>query len=240
MNPYKAYIEAFDKYINVPFYKRFEIFLSILIVSLQVWSLYQLLQHYYFLSMPRFVGTIIISFLITDFFNGLVHLIVDNNTNYTSLWGPYVAAFHTHHIKPTYKQYDILQVYLFESGHKFWLAIFLLILCPLQYRLHLNPEFELGLIAFVILSSLAEVSHYLCHKKSNTKITKFLQSCGLLLNMSHHRIHHINDNVNYAFLNGMSDPLLNIIAKLFFKGYKNHSDKHARFYFYKTIDKDII
>lgn len=238
MNPYKAYRLAIDKYIKVPFYKRIETFLSILIVVLQAWSLYQLAQHYYFLSMSRFFGTLIISFLMTDFFNGLVHLVVDNNTNYSSCWGPYVAAFHTHHIKRTYKQYDILRVYFFESGHKFWLVIFLLILCPLQYKLILNPELELGLMAFGILSSFAEVSHYLCHKQSNVKITTFLQNCGLLLNMKHHRVHHISDNVNYAFLNGMSDPLLNIIAKRFFKGYKNHSDKHARSYFY-TSNKNM-
>lgn len=81
------------------------------------------------------------------------------------------------------------------------------------------------LVYFGILSSIAEVSHYLCHT-SDSKVAKFLARIGLLLSREHHNHHHHSDNMNYAFLNGMTDPLLNLIARVFFTGYKTTTDKH--------------
>jgi hypothetical protein len=42
----------------------------------------------------------------------------------------------------------------------------------------------------------------------------------------YHARHHRNDNVQYAFLNGMSDPLLDLIARKFYTGYKTTTDNH--------------
>ena len=60
-------------------------------------------------------------------------------------------------------------------------------------------------------------------------MVKFLQKYNILLSPSHHRYHHSHDNMNYAFLNGLSDPLINIIAKkMKFTGYKNNADQHVK------------
>jgi hypothetical protein len=57
-----------------------------------------------------------------------------------------------------------------------------------------------------------------------------MRRSGLLLSKRHHGRHHIEDNVNYAFLNGMSDPLINIIAKKLYPGYKSTTDLHYALY----------
>ena len=118
-----------------------------------------------------------------------------------------------------------------ESGHKFWLAIYLIILAFMQYFFTINANLNLGFVAFGIFSSIAEISHYWCHNPPrNNVIIAFLQKYRILLSLKHHRIHHTQDNMNYAFLNGVSDPLLNIIARRFFKGYKDRSDRHVATY----------
>jgi hypothetical protein len=76
-----------------------------------------------------------------------------------------------------------------------------------------------------IISSIAEVSHYLCHS-STSALAGFLGNCGLLLSKRHHARHHLQDNSYYAFLNGLTDPLLNRIAAVFYKGYKHNTDLH--------------
>jgi sterol desaturase/sphingolipid hydroxylase (fatty acid hydroxylase superfamily) len=86
-----------------------------------------------------------------------------------------------------------------------------------------------------ILSSVAEVSHYLCHT-SNSQLTLIFSKYGLLLSKKHHARHHLEDNVNYAFLNGWSDQLLNLIAKQFYPGYKNTTDRH--YANYDTLDAE--
>jgi len=44
--------------------------------------------------------------------------------------------------------------------------------------------------------------------------------------MRHHRL----DNVNYAFLNGMTDPLINWIAAVYYHGYQKTTDQHTALY----------
>jgi len=92
-----------------------------------------------------------------------------------------------------------------------------------------NAYLLLGLTLVGILSSVAEVSHFLCHN-AKSKTVLFLQKIGLLLSMEHHHNHHAKDNQSYAFLNGMSDFLLDRIAKRFYGGYKENSDLHSEGY----------
>ena len=160
--------------------------------------------------------TLIFSYLLTDFINGFVHMIVDNSTNYSSFLGPFVAAFHTHHAKLKYKEPNPIKIYYYKSGHKIWLVVYLCMLCFIQLCYNLPSNVELAMVAFGIFSSAAEVSHYWCHKKENSKVVSFLQTRHVLLNVEHHRLHHAQDNINYAFLNGATDPLLNLIARYFF------------------------
>jgi sterol desaturase/sphingolipid hydroxylase (fatty acid hydroxylase superfamily) len=61
-------------------------------------------------------------------------------------------------------------------------------------------------------------------------LTQVLAKCGLLLSKRHHAHHHLEDNMNYAFLNGFSDPVLNVIAKRYYPGYKTTTDRHFACY----------
>lgn len=222
---------AIVKYNVVSLYVQFETLLAVMVVSLQALSVFNLMQTYHYHGAVSFIITLLITYLATDFFNGLVHMIVDNNTNYTSIWGPFVAAFHLHHAKLKYTKRHPLKIYFTESGHKFWLVIYLIILTNSQKYFYLNTNLNLGLVIFGVLSSIAELSHYWCHNvPKKNRIIPFLQKYHVLLSLKHHRVHHTNDNTNYAFLNGISDPLLNIIARHCYKGYKNHSDKHVAIY----------
>ena len=57
-----------------------------------------------------------------------------------------------------------------------------------------------------------------------------MRSAGLLLSKRHHARHHRDDNVNYAFLNGLSDPMLNAIARRCSRGYRSTTDLHYAAY----------
>lgn len=223
--------QAMDRYQTHRIYQQLALIVSTLILGLQVFSLFNVLfsihdPHYLWLAFAFFLA-----YVATDFINGLAHLIMDNATHYTSPAGPFIAAFHFHHARQNYVIRHPLKVYFYESGTKFWLLIYLIALCLLQYEVELNTTINVALVCIGILSSVAEVSHYYCHNATvkNTWI-KWLQKNKLLLSMEHHKHHHGCDNTHYAFLNGISDPLLNAIAHAFYGGYKNHADKHTAAY----------
>ncbi|MCA0403198.1 MAG: fatty acid desaturase family protein [Proteobacteria bacterium] len=226
----KEFKLAIEKYQKLSLYMNFEWLIAIIIISLQGFTLVNLIQSYQHPGLFVLIFCFIIAYLATDFFNGLIHMMMDNNTQYTSVVGPFIAAFHLHHSKLKYTEKHPLIIYFNESGHKIWLAFYLVFLCLIQLKLHLNTELNLILTLFGILSSWAELSHFWCHNSSNSKIIIFLQKYYVLLSMKHHRLHHCQDNINYAFLNGLSDPLLNLIARFYYKGYKNNSDKHVDAY----------
>jgi hypothetical protein len=167
----------------------------------------------------------ILAFVLADFFNGLVHLIMDHNDHYTSFVGPFIANFHLHHKTPVYKQNPLWLVYFNETGAKVWL-VFFLVIATVAFNIWLVPPSVIALVAyFAIFSSVAEVSHYLCHVPHSNFLT-FLGNVGILLGKKHHSKHHRFDNQDYAFLNGMTDPVLNLIARRFFPGYKQRTDLH--------------
>jgi hypothetical protein len=224
------FARAISKYNTISKYMAFENLLGVVIVTLQVLSLLTLIQNYHGYGVFGFMATLFLAYLATDFFNGLTHMIIDNTTQYTSMVGPFIAAFHMHHYKLVYTKKHPLHIYFTESGHKFWLVFYLILLTVVQHTVTLNALLNLGLVAFGIFSSVAELSHYWCHSAKTNALISFLQKHHILLNLKHHRLHHINDNINYAFLNGVSDPLLNVIARHCCKGYKNRSDKHVALY----------
>lgn len=227
----KEYEVAIEKYKNIPWYIRIEIFFSIVVITLQSETTVTLFQQYNSTGIFFIIATIFISYFLTDFINGLVHMIVDNNDRYNSIVGPFVAAFHLHHIKLTYQEKHPIKIYFYESGHKIWLVFYLMIIFTIQRLTHLNFCLNLGLVSIGVLSSISELSHFWCHNKKQTnRFIRFLQENKILLSMQHHKLHHQKDNINYAFLNGMSDPILNRIAKQFYSGYKNFSDKHVAAY----------
>lgn len=196
-------------------------------VSLQCYLLYLVLP--LSIGVPFQVLAFTAAYLAADFFNGLVHMFMDSYDDYESAAGPLIAAFHLHHRTPVYKQHNLLLVYFNESGAKNWLVGYLAGAAILIKAVSLPPVLAYGMAYFGILSSLAEVSHYCCHA-ADPRLAWYLRSLGLFLSKKHHGRHHIEDNVNYAFLNGITDPLLNIIARRISSGYKRTTDMHYAFY----------
>jgi hypothetical protein len=167
----------------------------------------------------------ILAFVLTDFLNGIIHMIMDHKEDYDSFYGPLVANFHLHHQTPKYTRRSLPVIYFNETGAKIWLVPYLVLVLFLVMQGSFTPFVLHTLVYIGILSSVAEVSHYLCHT-SDSRVARYLSRMGILLSRKHHAYHHAADNMNYAFLNGMSDPLINIIAKTFFAGYKNTTDAH--------------
>lgn len=200
---------------------------SILVVSLQLLVLYLVLP--LSLGAPLQVLSFFTAYLAADFLNGLVHMYMDNNGNYDSPVGPLIAAFHLHHRTPLYKEKTLPVVYFNESGSKIWLVGYLLAAALLIESAILPPFLSWTLAYIGIVSSFAEVTHYCCHVP-DSGITRVINRSGVFLSKRHHARHHIADNVDYAFLNGLTDPLLNVIAKKFYRGYKNTTDLHYAAY----------
>ncbi len=221
-----SFNNAMQRYHDSNYYQYIYKVVSVLNVSMQVYLsvvLFTLATPWY-----SFVAIMIVAYLVTDFINGYVHMYMDNNHNYDSLVGPFIASFHLHHQNPNYRDFPIWKIYFNESGSKFWLVPFLMLTIVVSL-FSANEYFLLFLIFIGIFSSVAEVSHFLCHN-SNSKIVLFLQKTHILLSMKHHIHHHEKDNQSYAFLNGSSDVILDKIATKFYSGYKEHSDLHAKMY----------
>jgi sterol desaturase/sphingolipid hydroxylase (fatty acid hydroxylase superfamily) len=218
---------AMERYEKAGIYKAIYKTVSVVNVSLQLYLLYLVLPLSIGLSLQ--ILSFVAAYLAADFMNGLVHMFMDSNDDYDSVAGPLIAAFHLHHKTPLYKKNNILFVYLNESGAKNWLVGYLLIAVILIRTMYIHPVLSYSMVYVGILSSVAEVSHYCCHV-SDSGIARYLRYLGLFLSKKHHEEHHISDNVNYAFLNGFTDPLLNIIARKYCRGYKNTTDKHYAAY----------
>lgn len=222
----KEFNEAMKKYHTIKYYQLTYKVVSSINVGLELILLYILFT----LSVPFvwIIPILFISYFITDFINGLVHLYMDNNDSYNYFFGPFISSFHLHHKTQRYKDKNIFLVFFDESGTKFWLIAYLLFVLALSF-ISINHVVLSVMILVGILSSVAEVSHFLCHN-SKSRFVKFLQNTGLLLSSKHHQKHHNDDNTGYAFLNGMSDKLIDKIAKKFYKGYKYNSDRHYENY----------
>ncbi len=214
---------AMERYEEKRQYKLLGKAVSIINVSLQILLLFRVST----LSIG-WVGQIVAfvsAMLVTDYLNGLVHLYMDNNDNYNSWAGPLIANFHLHHRTPRYQDRNIFVVYFVETGSKVWLVFYLSAILYLSSFFQLKPVMFYTLVYIGILSSVAEVSHYLCHNSQST-IVNFLARSKLLLSKQQHAHHHREDNCNYTFLNGVTDPLVNAIAKKYYAGYKNGTDLH--------------
>jgi hypothetical protein len=221
--------QAIEKYHKNPIYNRLQKLVSLLIITSQALTLVAPYKVYDGTSFITVFCIFILAYITTDFINGLAHMYMDNNTNYMCVAGPLIAAFHLHHAKPQYNTRPALKIYFHESGSKFWLLGYLFLLIWLQKSNALPYTLNVGLVFIGILSSLAEVSHYWCHNSQN-KLIIILQKYRVLLSKQHHMSHHRLDNTHYAFLNGISDPLINLISHYYYQGYKNHADKHTAAY----------
>jgi len=157
----------------------------------------------------------LVGYVFADLVNGIVHIIADNNTRYSGPLGPLVAVFHQHHHR-AYQERPLALVYVTEIGSKVWLVPVLL-----------ASTSSAVLVFFGVFSGLAEVSHYLAHRTRRGRFVRLLQRAWVLLPPDHHAVHHREDNNNYAFLNGMSDPLLNLISRGLRLGYVERADRDS-------------
>lgn len=226
--------EAMRLYTQKSFYTYFNFLISASNITLQIALIFQLAK----IDLPllqRFI-CFILAYLFADFINGLVHLYMDNNENYQGFAGPFIANFHLHHKRPRYQKKPLPLIYFFETGSKVWLLPTQAFIFALTFLGLIPSSLAVFLIYFSILSSVAEVSHYLCHT-INARWVTILGDLRILLPRKHHALHHAYDNMNYAFLNGVSDPLLNFIAKHSVKGYKKTTDLHFADYDMANNDK---
>jgi len=184
----KQFNAAMELYTGKPVYKSVGRTVSTVNVFLQIYLLIQIA------AMPIDpawqIIAIFLAFILADFVNGLVHLYMDNNDSYESIAGPFIANFHLHHKKPMYRRHPLLLVYFNETGSKIWLVGYLILVSLLLGAAGFNPVVMHILVYAGILSSVAEVSHYLCHT-SNSSIAMFLGRTRLLLPKRHHAKHHM-------------------------------------------------
>lgn len=219
--------QAMEKYHSNPLYSGFGIFIATSSISLQLLLLMRLFSSP--MTLWLHIIAFLLAYLLTDLLNGLIHMVMDHHDNYTACYGPLVAQFHLHHRTPRYTRRPLPLVYFHETGAKIWLTPYLLVVWWL-FSAATIPSLLLTILVYVgVLSSVAEVSHYLCHS-SDSKWVGGMAKLGVLLSRSHHTLHHTQDNTNYAFLNGMSDPLINRIARRYYNGYKQHTDTHFAAY----------
>lgn len=216
-------------------YKLFGKFIAAANISMQAFLLFRVLG----LSMGpvRQLAALAAAYLLADFVNGLVHLHADHMDDYEAAWGPLSANFHLHHKRPRYKDNNLALIYFNESGSKVWLVPCLAAVCWLSFLPGLSPVLLSTLGYAGILSSVAEVSHYLAHN-SASPAAAFLARAGLLLGKRRHARHHLEDNVSYTFLNAFTDPLVDLIAAKFYPGYKNGTDLHYAKYTAPIEDRD--
>jgi hypothetical protein len=223
---------AMERYENTKRYRLFGRFVAIANISLQIYTLSRALT--LSLGLWRQLAALLAAYLITDFVNGLVHLYMDDNDRYDSWAGPLIANFHLHHRTPRYQDHTLPVVYFNETGSKAWLVVYLLWVAILFQLPGIHPVLLAILTYFGILSSIAEVSHYLAHN-SNSAAVRFMTRVKLLLPKRQHATHHLDDNVSYTFLNGVTDPLVDLIARKYFAGYKNKTDLHYAKYTGSTL-----
>jgi hypothetical protein len=208
-------------------YKRIARAVSTVNVALQVDLLIQVARLP--IGFTAMATALVLAYLAADFISGVVHMYMDNNDSYDSLAGSWVAIFHLHHKKPVYKTKPLWKVWFDETGSKVWLVGYLVVVAVLLERWDVSPLVSHLLVYIGVLSSLAEVSHYLCHTSSGP-LANFLGRIGVLLDKRRHARHHLGDNNNYATLNGWTNPLLNVIAQKTVPGYKNTTDLHFATY----------
>jgi hypothetical protein len=169
--------------------------------------LYELEQHWLFvLAVP-------IGVLGGDLVSGVVHWAADTYcAEDTPVVGPsLVKPFRMHHIYPR----DICtHNFVATVGNVCILAFPVLLLC--LYLAWLMPES--GWLAFIVLSvalmSVFTVAtnqfHKWAHQESPSSFARLLQRTRLVLEPSHHKLHHTEPfEMHYCITNGWLNPLLN-------------------------------
>ena len=213
---------AMDRFLASSLYDNSGVF-SVLIVGLQLMAVGCLLEAP--LDAASHVAVFVAAYCLTDLWNGLLHLVLDNVTGYRTPVGPFIANFQLHHERSGYRRAHPLRVYFNETGDKKWLLPFLVAALCMEPG-HLKSLF----LEVAILSSVAEVAHYWSHAAQVGPVVGRMQRLGLLISPAEHRLHHTRDNTQYAFFTGWSNPVLNRVAEAFAPGYEDRTDRYAESY----------
>ena len=150
-----------------------------------------------------------LSYLLTDFISGIVHLYLDNSNikfDY-SLTDYYRTGFEIHHTFPTWQ-------WLIDPEYKPQYEM-LTLFVPMLFLLYINIlSFNSIFITFITLFSLLmQYFHYSAHAfihgKKIPTIIRFLQKYNVIISPETHRIHHIYFDRNYTILNGWTNFIFN-------------------------------
>jgi hypothetical protein len=150
-----------------------------------------------------------------DLISGLVHWFADNyfSEDTPVIGRSLVKPFRVHHIYPT----DITTHNLVEvAGNACILAVPVLAFC--LYLLWLVPHsgwlaFKVVCVAVVAITTVATNQfHKWAHEEAPSSLTRWLQRTRLVLEPSHHELHHTPPfTLHYCITNGWLNPLLNRI-----------------------------
>jgi hypothetical protein len=94
-----------------------------------------------------------------------------------------------------------------------------------------NPAIKITLYFIFLFLILAVFAHKYAHEKLHHRYTPFiidtLSSYGILLSPKKHQSHHIENNYNWSFLSGRSDPFFNFFVINVCKEYKRCPDEQS-------------
>ena len=117
MNEKSIKQENFNKamalYENKNFYQNFSKIISTINIVGQILLIILLWKRNF--EFHSHLISIVLAYVIADFWNGLVHMYMDNNDNYEGFFGPFVANFHLHHRTPLYKKKPVLLYGAYEE-----------------------------------------------------------------------------------------------------------------------------
>ena len=135
------------------------------------------------------------------------YLVVDVLYGYASL----------HHIFPSNWK-DIPDLTIVTSTLFGFIIPFLLIYFIRDIPIKLTSYF---IFLFLILSPIShKYAHEKLHKRETPFIIDILSEYGILLSPKNHQKHHIENNYNWSFLSGKTDPIFNILTKTLCEKYK--------------------
>ncbi len=151
---------------------------------------------------------IIAGLFLGDLASGFVHWAVDTWFD-ARHFGRLILIAREHHTHPSHiLGYGFLEHSTLGSGPA---ALFL---APLALSLLLMAQgtaADLGLLVIEITALclfFGTSFHNLGHRRSRSRLVRFLQGCGLLLTPAHHQVHHRPPQmVRYCVVNGWANPL---------------------------------
>ena len=156
---------------------------------------------------------ILFGWYMADLSDGLLHIYADNRKIYkiTNFHEEVVYSFqYSHHVNP--KSF-INNVIIFSCSGELFKIIYSFGFMFLLYFLNYSYYYKIFITTWSFGIMLGQVIHGFAHMNYNELniIIKILQKCKIILSNEKHNKHHIQVELNYAILNGWSNPLINYL-----------------------------